>query len=145
MPSLEIIDESIEPAAGIFRTRADQTRFRSTFGVIEGTPRDGFQPENVLNQRQVYSHIGKAGSAWERYRKPGKEGGENIVEYAGMKLVEMIIPKEEMDEKQADEARLSRDRIDGTRSVARVGLEKTGMKPEESDYNTRVVDNPDAD
>lgn len=102
--ALEVIEHYDNSPKGSFATKGDPNKERSTFAVIEGTPKTGWRDSQFIQQGEPTSD--------HRQRLPfkpwrGPKGERNIVHFDGMKLEEHVASVEDCEAKEKYEAGLS--------------------------------------
>lgn len=152
MPVVEL-NES-EMSMGIlgdkFLPSADQKRFVSTWGILEGEAKEvtGFKAERDLAQRQPFGHGSNRGlSGWERAQVPlfDKDGkptgkmGNKIVSHNGCRLVEMICDRESVEMKDKWTGQVSLSKIDEEAEKELKRLDRLGIKREDDNMKARLV------
>lgn len=133
-----------------FLPSAPQSKFISTWGILEGEAKDvtGFKAERDLSQRQPFGHGStRALSGWERAQVPllDKEGkpngkmGNHVISHNGVRLVEMICDRESVELKDRWTGDVSRRNIDDASEEELTRLDRLGIKREEDNMKPRLV------
>lgn len=94
----------------IFKPRADQSRFRSHFAVVEGTDTGAFDDGRDIQENGL--RIGKSGATLRFEPWKGPNGEVNKKSYGGRTIQEFVVPIEEAREKERREGKESSDELD---------------------------------
>lgn len=113
MALIEETGYDISALAGKFAPHADQNKYRSAWGVLEGTPKGGFQTVAELAGRQSHPHIRATSDGWAIFNDGKKQ---HVIDHQGMKLVEMIKGADELKQKQRLEQELATRNVEGTKA-----------------------------
>lgn len=108
MAKFEIINEQNFGPSGSFAPKADQREFVSTFAVVSGEKKAGWQDAHTV-QQGIPTQDGRAKLSFEEFK--GKDGKANDITVNGMKLREFVAPRDQSIEKEKYDANLSNEKM----------------------------------
>lgn len=127
--ALEIISEPTGAPTGSFTPHADQKAYRSAFGLISTTNSDGGFISGHSLQNGIPTADGRRALKFTEFK--GKDGKPNEVRFNGKVLREFICAAEDALAKDAYDAGLSNERLNGyvnpvniKNSATTVGMQK---------------------
>jgi len=127
------IDIISEPVSGVlgdrFAAKADPSRFRSSFAVVDGKCPTGFKSLAEMREDQIHSHISARMSGWVPLEeatggKSAKDG--NHFKHNGVTFCEVVAPAEDFELKYQLESKLSRDNAEGIMDAGNQAAARTG-------------------
>lgn len=137
MPIVELDEPIGHSADDTFAPHANQKLFASRWAIKEGQAGAalGFKSMRDLQQRQPFGHGSRrALSGWEPFQE-GKKMHE--ISFNGVKLVEMIAPREDVELMDQWQGIASRNRIDALKADELAKLDRMGLSEGRDPDNMR--------
>jgi hypothetical protein len=122
MPAFEILEERGFGATGTFSPKADQSKFVSTFAVINGEKKAGWQDGHTV-QTGIPTTDGKARLCFSEFK--GGDSKPNDIKINGMVLREFTAPREDAQAKEKYDANLSNEKMRAVSSPVNITASET--------------------
>jgi hypothetical protein len=139
MPAFEFVSDRNAPnqySAGEFTPHADQKKFASIWGLIDGEGTGFFRGSHI--QQGIYSADGRAKLCGEEYRDAKDNPHE--IKHRKAVLREYIVPIEAVKDWNAYEAAQGNRKEEDFRRSHEAKMRAFGLKPEASDIEEELVE-----
>jgi len=127
MPLIDITSESVGQVLDHrFAAAADQSRFRSSFAVVDGKVPAGFKTVAEMREDQYHPHISAKTSGWVPLEEAQGKDFKNTFKHNGTTYTEVVAPASDFAEKYEREGRLSRQNAEGIMNEGIAAARSTG-------------------
>lgn len=120
MAVIELSESTSDILGNVFKTKADQSKYVSGFGVKSGKVPEGFKSVDEMRSPQIHELVGIQTDGFEPFQKNGKD--VNVFKHNGVEYVEMIALRADYDEKYRREEAYNHRRVDGQLAAASSSL-----------------------